>query len=75
MLLDIELDILRFLDRATLEELQMHSLYLRDLVKRQERKLPLRRIHNIHVSALNFNVVHTKKPSTRAPKSSRNTIY
>lgn len=52
MLPEIERDVLRFLDRVALEGLQMHSRYLRNVVNRHARTLPLRRIHNVEVSVL-----------------------
>lgn len=51
MLAEIERDVLHFLDRADLEGLQVHSRYLRDLVNRQARFLPLRCIDDVYVSA------------------------
>lgn len=47
MLSDIALEALRYFDRVALESLQMHSRYLRDLVNRHARVLPLRHIHSV----------------------------
>lgn len=49
MLSEIELDVLRYLDRAALERLQIYSCFLRDLVNRNARALPLRYIHDVNV--------------------------
>lgn len=63
MLPEIELDALQFLDRMALEGLQMHARYLRDLVGRHARTLPLRYIELVDVSVyllvLNRNTLLT----------------
>lgn len=48
---EIELEVLRSLDRPELERLQIHALYLRDLVNRHARSLSLRSIQDVCVSA------------------------
>ncbi|KAH7696265.1 hypothetical protein AAVH_36666 [Aphelenchoides avenae] len=47
MLPEIELDVLHFLDRTTLEGLQIHSRYLRNLISRHVGTLPLRYIDQV----------------------------
>lgn len=55
MLAEVELNVLRWLDRTTLEELQIHSRFLRDLVDRYADSFPLRYIHEIKVSGAAFS--------------------
>lgn len=50
MLAKIALEAFCYFDRTTLEKLQWHSRYLRDLVNRHARSLPLRYTHNVLVS-------------------------
>lgn len=52
MLAEVALEALRFFDRAKhgREGLQIHSRYLRDLVNRHTRALPLRQIYSASVS-------------------------
>lgn len=61
MLSDIELDILHYLERTALEGLQMHGRYLRDLVNRHARSLPLRYIHEFDVSATTLSSQYCKR--------------
>lgn len=49
MLHEIALEAVRYFDRPTLEGLQMHSRYLRDMVNRHASTLPLRYIHDVWV--------------------------
>lgn len=51
MIPEIELEALRCFDRTALEGLQIHSRYLRELVRRHEHSLPLRYISSFTVSA------------------------
>lgn len=54
MLAEIAVDALGHFDRATLEGMQMHSRYLRDLIGRHAGTLPLRCIHHVEASVPNF---------------------
>ncbi|KAH7714452.1 hypothetical protein AAVH_18178 [Aphelenchoides avenae] len=47
---ELELQALRFFNRTELEGLQMHSRYLRNLVTKHARTLPLRRIQSVEIS-------------------------
>ncbi|KAH7707705.1 hypothetical protein AAVH_25061 [Aphelenchoides avenae] len=49
MLHEIALEAVRYFDRPTLEGLQMHSRYLRDMVNRHASTLPLRYIHDVWI--------------------------
>ncbi|KAH7707700.1 hypothetical protein AAVH_25055 [Aphelenchoides avenae] len=49
MIPEVELEALRCFNRAELEGLQMHSRYLRDLVDRHARTLPLRCLYEVDV--------------------------
>lgn len=57
MLSEIELDVFHFFDRTTLEGLQIHSRYLRDLIYRQARAFSVRYIHEVDVSASSFHLL------------------
>ncbi|KAH7714473.1 hypothetical protein AAVH_18199 [Aphelenchoides avenae] len=48
---ELELQALRFFNRTELEGLQMHSRYLRNLVTKHARTLPLRRIQSVEMSS------------------------
>lgn len=63
MLAEIELEALRYLDRAALEALQMHSRHLRNLVNRHAHSLPVRHIHDVDVSAASAYLVQPVKRS------------
>lgn len=54
MLAEIELEALRYFDRTTLDGLRMHSRYLREVVDRHARTLPLRYIHEVEVSTFYY---------------------
>ncbi|KAH7712426.1 hypothetical protein AAVH_20230 [Aphelenchoides avenae] len=49
MLPEIALEAFRYFDRSSLEGLQMHSRYLRDLVNHNARTLPLRYIYEVEI--------------------------
>lgn len=57
MLPEIALEALHFLDRTSLEELQMQSRYLRDTVDRHASSLPLRPIYRVEVSAYSVYII------------------
>lgn len=61
MLPDVALEALRYFDRLALEGLQMQSRYLRDLVSRHARTLPLRDIHDVEVSAFRTSLMAPKR--------------
>ncbi|KAH7702489.1 hypothetical protein AAVH_30352, partial [Aphelenchoides avenae] len=46
---EITLEVLRYCDRTSLEGLQMHSRYLRDVVNRHACTLPLRYIYEVRI--------------------------
>lgn len=50
MLTEITLEALRYFNPTALEALQMNSRYLRDLIDRNARSLPLRFINKVTVS-------------------------
>ncbi|KAH7714033.1 hypothetical protein AAVH_18606 [Aphelenchoides avenae] len=50
MLHEVALEALRYFDRKSLEGLQMHSRYLRDIVNRNSRTLPLRQIKEVRIA-------------------------
>lgn len=69
MLPEIELEALHFFDRTALEGLQIHSRYLRSLVNRHARTLPLRCIHEVWV-----RTSHVYRSSEKAVRSGRRDI-
>ncbi|KAH7712431.1 hypothetical protein AAVH_20235, partial [Aphelenchoides avenae] len=50
MLAEVALEAFRYFDRTTLEELLIHSRYLRDFVNRHSQTLPLRYISDVHTA-------------------------
>lgn len=50
MVREVEVSVLQCLDRMSLEGLQIHSSYLRDLVNSDAHNLALRYIHRVVVS-------------------------
>lgn len=57
MLPEVEREALHYFNRAALEGMQIHSRYLRDVVNRDARTLPLRYFHHVKASASNANVM------------------